>query len=1047
MDVVGRHPLEQELTQHNAILIIYRQQNKKTLCDKLQQKISDNIYVSLFSGLSLCDYVTARTIFCELHHKHPCTQCIPLLSIAKCVLENGHIQLSTAFKQAYPTQKYKTDIAISRLLRMPLICIKPHEQNIWFLFEQVVGLDVLKFFHLTNALFCAKKVTSSLHKSEVQSIMSLAQSDRERELIRYSIFRASGLSYTGARKTFGFEGMKDREAHVMKAIDEARAVSETIDDLANTADLALLHSMGIDISTESDLEFSSSDDESSCIDSELPDLDVLLKVLEAGKYNWFEVRDYLEKTASCDHESPSLTFLTTVFSKLMSSITSPESKILLEQSYNASLATEKEKELENRLVAQLNGEIVSESESDSAVPATMQSPEVKNLIAKKRKNVLRKFKRRKAREIAERRLLSRSVSRRRNTIIDRFPNIGSEIESFVRSCDIGADKWRRTGVLTFDGNVRVNKKVTFQRIKEHLEATYGQKFSYGTVVQLCVARNRRHRAAKNYRGVAKVTSRRARKGFTLKYNPDAHWSSALYRTLDHVQFQDGSNITIINRDDASGFRLDTLATNSQHRTLVVNGEQTLTTHTDYVNRYPSIIQTTSYNFSGTHTTGELCAGVVKPAKVYPKNPAQHYSDLRMLSKESELKPAFTNPLTLTPKDIECVRVDGATDEGPSHLEVQFWWTKRHIEENKIVTLVTSRSSGSSYLNRVELQNGCLALAHANLYIPSTLNGLPFDPSTGSLDSDVLFANLNQAADIYLQRVDKCSCGDTVIQMYKGSNSSEYQQMREKLQIFLKGSKKKKQELRTKEPEIFDHFNEVWKVRENHHQSDLPGPYMFLLSCCYQQDCPHPRCKRGPPSKSLTWFPGGPGIKQSLLPIPDPSRPFGDPNCTACQGMCSGHFLKPEEALESHSAPMSKPPSVIIKDFFNSLKGSQPTDAMVTNIAQKTLLPTKEVQLWIEHLSTVNANRKRGASKAATTRRSRTQPQTHQQSVVTALQPEPIQEKEQEEICGKCGGIYEPETEEEELWIACDVCSMWFHAVCIGFSFDSIPDCYKCEKCN
>ena len=512
MDVVGRHPLEQELTQHNAILIIYRQQNKKTLCDKLQQKVSNNIYVSLFSGLSLCDYVTARTIFCELHHKHPCTQCIPLLNIAKYVLENGHIQLSTAFKQAYPTQKYKTDIAISRLLRMPLICIKPHEQNIWFLFEQVVGLDVLKFFHLTNALFCAKKVTSSLHKSEVQSIMSLAQSDRERELICYSIFRASGLSYTGAQKTFGFEAMKGREARVMKAIDEARAVSEMIDDLANTADLALLHSMGIDISTESDLELSSSDDESSCTDSELPDLDVLLKVLEAAKYNWFEVRDYLEKTASCDHESPSLAFLTSVFSKLMSSITSPESKILLEQSYNASLATEKEKELENRLVAQLNGEILSESESDSAVPATMQSPEVKNLIAKKRKNVLRKFKRRKAREIAERRLLSRSVSRRRNTIIDRFPNIGSEIESFVRSCDIGADKWRRTGVLTFDGNVRVNKKVTFQRIKEHLEATYGQKFSYDTVVQLCVARNRRHRAAKNYRGVAKVTSRRARKG-------------------------------------------------------------------------------------------------------------------------------------------------------------------------------------------------------------------------------------------------------------------------------------------------------------------------------------------------------------------------------------------------------------------------------------------------------------------------------------------------------------------------------------------------------
>lgn len=112
--------------------------------------------------------------------------------------------------------------------------------------------------------------------------------------------------------------------------------------------------------------------------------------------------------------------------------------------------------------------------------------------------------------IAEKRLLRRSVSRKVNAILNRFPNIGAEIESFVQSCDIGADKWRRTGVLTFDGNLRI-KKVTFQRIKEHLESTCGPSFSYGTVVQLCIARNRRHKAATNYRGVAKVTSRRARK--------------------------------------------------------------------------------------------------------------------------------------------------------------------------------------------------------------------------------------------------------------------------------------------------------------------------------------------------------------------------------------------------------------------------------------------------------------------------------------------------------------------------------------------------------
>lgn len=62
------------------------------------------------------------------------------------------------------------------------------------------------------------------------------------------------------------------------------------------------------------------------------------------------------------------------------------------------------------------------------------------------------------------------------------------------------------------------------------------------------------------------------------------------------------------------------------------------------------------------------------------------------------------------------------DEGPSHAEVQFWWTKRHVEHPTYSIILTTRSSGSSFMNRVELQNGCMAVAHANLFIPSNLNG-------------------------------------------------------------------------------------------------------------------------------------------------------------------------------------------------------------------------------------------------------------------------------------------------------------------------------------
>ena len=80
---------------------------------------------------------------------------------------------------------------------------------------------------------------------------------------------------------------------------------------------------------------------------------------------------------------------------------------------------------------------------------------------------------------------------------------------------------------------------------------------------------------------------------------------------------------------------------------------------------------------------------------------------------------------MSPK-LDCVRVDGASDEGPNHEEVQFYWTKSHLNKGKVATLITTRSSGSSYLNRVELQNGCLSRGHSGTFIPSTMAGSCMD---------------------------------------------------------------------------------------------------------------------------------------------------------------------------------------------------------------------------------------------------------------------------------------------------------------------------------
>ena len=111
---------------------------------------------------------------------------------------------------------------------------------------------------------------------------------------------------------------------------------------------------------------------------------------------------------------------------------------------------------------------------------------------------------------------------------------------------MGADAWRRTGVLTFDGNRTRGKKVTYKGIQEHLQEKYGCKIGYGTVVQLCVIQSKQSISVKRYRGDAKITCRKSRKGFSVKLNPDAHWSSAFYKGLDHIQLKDGRDEVLLN---------------------------------------------------------------------------------------------------------------------------------------------------------------------------------------------------------------------------------------------------------------------------------------------------------------------------------------------------------------------------------------------------------------------------------------------------------------------------------------------------------------------
>ena len=67
-------------------LDIYREQCKHKLCDIETQKETDNVYVTLFRGLSVCQYVVVRHSECHAKHTQPCEVCAALCCVAARIL-------------------------------------------------------------------------------------------------------------------------------------------------------------------------------------------------------------------------------------------------------------------------------------------------------------------------------------------------------------------------------------------------------------------------------------------------------------------------------------------------------------------------------------------------------------------------------------------------------------------------------------------------------------------------------------------------------------------------------------------------------------------------------------------------------------------------------------------------------------------------------------------------------------------------------------------------------------------------------------------------
>ena len=330
----------------------------------------------------------------------------------------------------------------------------------------------------------ASQNRQTLEKSSAKLLLGLAQSDRERECIKYAIFKASGMTATRSRRHYGFASMTERAAQVEQAIDEAQQIRETIESIARVQDKALLASFGIQYESSSSEETECNDecgDESECNDKHVSPslcelssdlLDLCKRTLIQSNFNWFEVQDVFEEKLGCD----AVSITEKLFLHLPQLGFSKHQEDLVTQSKEAYAASQNDAYEAERTARVLNGCVVTESESDDPqLFARLHDPlsdSGRLIISKRQKAIRRRTRRLRAKVLAEQRFLSKKNTVSCSKILTECEGIGKVIEEFVSDHYVGADSWRRTGVLTFDGNKRLPQKVTYEQIRLHLQNVY-----------------------------------------------------------------------------------------------------------------------------------------------------------------------------------------------------------------------------------------------------------------------------------------------------------------------------------------------------------------------------------------------------------------------------------------------------------------------------------------------------------------------------------------------------------------------------------------------
>ena len=202
--------------------------------------------------------------------------------------------------------------------------------------------------------------------------------------------------------------------------------------------------------------------------------------------------------------------------------------------------------------------------------------------------------------------------------------------------------------------------------------------------------------------------------------------------------------------------------------------------------------------------------------------------------------------------------------------------------------------------------------------------------------------------------------------------------------------------------------------------------------------------------------------QPIQPTPLNDSDDDDPFCESLVDQLT-HTIDTEEQLNSSqsSSASNSSSGLELKDFFLSQQSKGATSSRGRRVAslgesltaeealekqRKQEEEKRNKELEKEKRKLERLKKKEEKIKKSTKGKGR---KRQEKEECTSTRPKRRKQCDNLDVCGICGNAWENETEESEVWVECNSCNQWYHAICTGMEDEEINsiDDYICDVCN